>query len=110
MNRDIEILNTVEAIFRKPKLYTPNGTLNEIVSYLLGYRQANALEWQVGNHKNDSVFLALEWLLEEMEIQTSIFLLDPASFTYALTEHFEDNEEISIFLGKKINDAKKKSV
>ena len=110
MNRDIKVLNSVQTLFKRPKIYTPNGTLDEMVSYLFGYRLAYILEWQVGNHKNDCVFWALEWLREELEIQTSIFLLNPADFTLALRKRFENNKDVAAFLDEKFNDAKNKNV
>ena len=62
-------LEYVKAVCNRPKMYTPTGTFNEVISFLEGYGSAS----NVGENRYHSVFTPFRnWIAEKFNLREKI--------------------------------------
>lgn len=65
-----EFLEFVEALCKRPKMYTPTGSFYEVVSFLEGF----GAKMNVGNNSYHSVFTPFrKWVVEKYKIEQMMF-------------------------------------
>ena len=59
---DIQAINLVQGVCKRPQMYTPTGSLGEVIAFLFGHMSAS---WQRQNIVDPSVKKTIQWLDEQ---------------------------------------------
>jgi hypothetical protein len=83
MTTEKEFLDYFVAVCKRPKMYTPGGTFNEVVSYLAGYALGADLR---GNVHHWALIPFQQWIRKRLA-------LDPAADWKAFRDLFSSDDE-----------------
>ena len=82
---DIQVVNLAQSICSRPRMYTPTGSLAEVIAFLLGHVSAS---WGRKAVVDPSIERTVEWLTANCEQPMN--LLDDLLAKYATEQHALD--------------------
>jgi hypothetical protein len=66
---DIQLINLAQGICKRPRMYTPSGTLGEVLAWLNGHMSA---AWGRDNTVDPSVEKTVQWLNDQCDHPTDL--------------------------------------